>query len=89
MKRENRQQITEQFGVKSLYLFGSIARDEGEYDSDIDLLVEFDQPIGLFRFIELQQKLETILGAEVDLGTRRSLKIEFTDRITGEAISVI
>jgi uncharacterized protein len=45
------------FGVKSLALFGSVARGEDRPDSDLDILVEFDQPIGLFNFIRLKHRL--------------------------------
>ncbi|UZQ55920.1 nucleotidyltransferase domain-containing protein [Trichothermofontia sichuanensis B231] len=41
------------FGVKPLILFGSVARDEARTDSDVDLLVEFDRPVGLFTFVRL------------------------------------
>jgi uncharacterized protein len=45
-------------GVKSLAVFGSVARDTASINSDVDLLVEFAYPIGLFQFIELQNYLE-------------------------------
>jgi predicted nucleotidyltransferase len=45
------------FGVARLSLFGSFARDEGGEDSDVDLLVEFNRPIGLFEFVRLQRQL--------------------------------
>jgi uncharacterized protein len=82
------QELAKQFGVSSLYLFGSVARDEARLDSDVDLLVEFEQPIGLFKFIELQQRLEALLGCKVDLGTKRSLKLQVKDQIIQEAIRV-
>ncbi|NMB60916.1 MAG: nucleotidyltransferase family protein [Chloroflexi bacterium] len=87
--KSNRQQLSERFGVTSVYLFGSIARDEGRPDSDIDLLIEFIKPIDLFEFIELQQNLESLLGKKVDLGTRRSLKLQYEDKVFEEAILVI
>jgi hypothetical protein len=86
--KEQRQELTEQYGIASLFLFGSVARDEALPDSDIDLLVEFKQPIGLFQFIELQQQLEALLGCKVDLGTKRSLKVQFKDQVYQEAIRV-
>ena len=87
--KSNRQQLSERFGVTSVYLFGSIARDEGRPDSDIDLLIEFIKPIDLFEFIELHQNLESLLGKKVDLGTRRSLKLQYEDKVFEEAILVI
>lgn len=83
-----RLELVKQYGVSSLFLFGSVARDEARPDSDVDLLVEFVHPIGLFQFIELQQRLEALLGCKVDLGTKRSLKVQFKDQVFREAIRV-
>ena len=52
--------VLEEFHVKSLLLFGSIARNEANAESDVDLLVEFEQTIGLFTFVRLQRYLEKI-----------------------------
>ena len=76
------------FGVARLALFGSVARDEAGQDSDVDLLVEFDRPVGLFRFMELQSHLEDLLGCGVDLGTPQSLKPRIRDRVLAEAVDV-
>jgi predicted nucleotidyltransferase len=51
-----------QFGVKSLALFGSVARDEAGAASDVDLLVEFDRPTGYFGLVRLQLFLQQLLG---------------------------
>lgn len=64
----------EQLGVKSLFLFGSVARDEARLDSDVDLLVEFNRQGGFFQLLRVQYYLEDILGCPVDLGTQDSLK---------------
>lgn len=68
-----RRELYDDYAVKSLALFGSVARDEARQDSDVDLLVEFSHPVGLFEFIGLQQFLEFLLGCPVDLGTTASL----------------
>ena len=73
-------------GVRSLDLFGSVARGEARADSDVDLLVEFDRPIGLFHFFLVQQRLEAILGARVDLVMRDALKPQLRERILAEAV---
>jgi uncharacterized protein len=57
----------QEFKVKSLLIFGSVARDEANAESDVDLLVEFEQTIGLFTFVRLQRYLENILGCKEDL----------------------
>ncbi|MCF7818617.1 MAG: nucleotidyltransferase family protein [Kiritimatiellales bacterium] len=57
-----------EFGVKSLGIFGSVARDHPDADSDLDVLVEFGRPIGL-RFVEFAEKLEQIVMRPVDVLT--------------------
>ena len=73
-------------GVASLALFGSVARGEAAEDSDIDLLVEFSKPVGLFEFLEVKEYLESILGREVDLVPRDSLKPRIRDEVLAEAV---
>ncbi|MEA2003749.1 MAG: nucleotidyltransferase family protein [archaeon] len=55
-------------------LFGSYARSEQTEESDIDLLVEFAEPMGFVKFIELEDHLSEKLGAKVDLVTPDALK---------------
>ena len=74
-------------GVKSLALFGSVARDEATAESDVDFLVEFDRPIGLFDFSRVRLYLEDILGCSVDMGTPDSLKEYLRERVLGEKIN--
>jgi predicted nucleotidyltransferase len=76
------------FGVKSLLLFGSVARNESTTASDVDLLVEFNRPVGYFGLFALQDYLEELLGCPVDLGTPDSLKPYIRERVMGELIHV-
>jgi predicted nucleotidyltransferase len=78
--------LLEAFGVARLCLFGSFARDEGRHDSDVDLLVEFTRPIGLFQFVRLQQQLTDRIGRRVELVTPGALKPQLRDRILDEAV---
>ena len=87
LKQKNAE-LTKQFGVKSLSLFGSVARDEATSTSDVDLLVEFDRPVGYFGLFALQDYLEKLLGCSVHLGTLGSLKPYIKERIMGELIHV-
>ena len=87
LKQKNAE-LAKQFGVKSLLLFGSVARNEATTASDIDLLVEFNRPVGYFGLFALQDYLEELLGCRVDLGTPDSLKSHIRDRVLGEAIHV-
>ncbi|MFO8007780.1 MAG: nucleotidyltransferase family protein [Candidatus Brocadiaceae bacterium] len=76
------------FHVKRLAVFGSRARGDTHDTSDADILVEFDQPVGLFEFVELKDYLEALLGCKVDLGTPASLKPRLRDRVLEEAVYV-
>jgi uncharacterized protein len=87
LKQKNAE-LTERFGVKSLQLFGSVARNKATASSDVDLLVEFDRPVGYFGLFALQDYLENILGCPVDLGTPDSLKPRLRERVMGELIRV-
>ena len=77
-------------GVKSLAVFGSVARGEAGPNSDVDLLVEFDGSVGLFHFIHVQEFLKDLLGgAEVDLVVRDAIYEELKNDIYGEAVDVL
>jgi predicted nucleotidyltransferase len=77
-----------QFGVETLSIFGSVARDEATDASDIDVLVDFDGPATFDRFMGLKLYLEDALGVPVDLATRRALKPQMRPRIEAEALRV-
>ena len=87
LKQQNAE-LARQFGVKKLLLFGSVARDEATSVSDVDLLVEFNKPVGYFGLFALQDHLEKLLGCPVDLGTPDSLKPRIRERVLGEMIRV-
>lgn len=76
----------EALGVKSLAVFGSTARNEAQSDSDVDLLVEFDRPVGLFEFLAVNEYLEALLGHPVDLVTSAALKPQMRDQVLREAV---
>lgn len=71
--KENKDFLREQYGVKEIGIFGSYARDEQQKVSDIDIVVEFERPIGL-KFFELADFLEKLLDVKVDLFTPDALK---------------
>jgi predicted nucleotidyltransferase len=78
--------VLDAFGVTRLSLFGSFARDEGREDSDVDLLVEFGRPVGLFAFVRLQRELGARLGRRVELVTPAALRPQLRERILAEAV---
>lgn len=75
-------------GIRELAIFGSVARDEAADGSDVDVLVDYvpGTPLSYFRLFELQERLEAILGAKVDLVTKGGLRRELREEILAEAI---
>lgn len=71
--RRHREELHQLFPIKSLWIFGSRARDDYRPDSDLDILVEFDGPIGL-EFVSLHDQLEEWLGVKVDLVSKNAVK---------------
>ncbi len=81
-------QLAQNYHITSLALFGSMARDEATEKSDIDILVDFSQVPDLLTFIELEEKLKSALGKNVDLVPRRKLRAELSQSILKEAIAI-
>jgi predicted nucleotidyltransferase len=87
---DHRAELRERYAVKSLALFGSVARDEAAATSDVDLLVEFDRRVGLFHLIDTEDFIRGLLGVEkVDLVLRRSVLPELRDEVLAEAVDVL
>ena len=71
--RESYPALSRQFGVRRIGLFGSFASETANEASDVDLIIDFDRPIGLV-FVELVDYLEALLGRKVDVLTRAGLQ---------------
>lgn len=83
--KEYKPVLAEKFKVKSVGIFGSYVRGEEKKESDIDILVDFYEPIG-WEFIDLKLFLEEILGSKVDLVTVKALKPQLKDKILKEVV---
>lgn len=66
--RENLPRLRSEYGLKLIGIFGSVARDAQSSSSDIDLVADFDRPIGL-RFMEFANQIEELLGVKADILT--------------------
>ena len=86
--RTQKTDLSERFGVVSLALFGSFARDEASATSDLDLLVRFDGPTTSRAYFGVQFYIEDLLGRRVDLVTDKALRTEIRPYVEREAIDV-
>ncbi len=80
--------IIKSYGVTSLALFGSFARNEAKNTSDIDLLVEFKGVVTFDQYMDLKFFLEDNLGLSVDLVTKKMLKPQIMNYVEKDAIYV-
>lgn len=82
----HKSEIQQKFHVKTIGLFGSYIRKQNDDDSDLDILVEFDEAPGLFSFIRLKKYLSELAGVEVDLVMKRALRPYIGRNILQEVI---
>jgi predicted nucleotidyltransferase len=86
--RENFSRLQAGWQIESLRIFGSRVRGDAREDSDLDVLVSFQEPIGLFKIVELEDTLTELLGLKVDLVMRDALRPRIGERILAEAIPI-
>lgn len=75
------------YSLKSIAIFGSYSRGENNHDSDVDILVEFDNSIGI-KFIDFAQELEHLLKMKVDVVSRKGVKEKYLKRLEEDLIYV-
>ena len=80
--------LRDTYQVDDLGVFGSVARGHNNEISDIDILVKFVKPVGMFKFIELEDYLSKLLGKKVDLVTQRALKPAIKNEVLQEVVYV-
>lgn len=65
--------IFNEYGISYAGVFGSVSRGEERQDSDVDLLVRFSKPMGMFSYMKFIRSLESAIGRKVDVVTDKSL----------------
>ena len=83
----HKQQLFNNYPLKSLAIFGSYSREENKDKSDLDILVEFNVKIGV-RFIDLADEIESIVGLKVDLVSKNGIKEKYFSAINADLIYV-
>jgi len=79
----HKQRLSIKYGLSNLAIFGSYARNQQTDDSDLDILVEFDRPIGS-EFIDLADELEQLLRVKIDLVSKKGIKEKYLKSIEKE-----
>ena len=80
-------QLASKYGVNEIGLFGSITRDDFSTDSDVDIVVDFDRPVGI-EFIDLANELEALLRRKVDLVSKKGIKPKYFKEVQKDLIYV-
>ncbi|MBC7216945.1 MAG: nucleotidyltransferase family protein [Candidatus Caldatribacterium sp.] len=86
--RKNVGELKRRFKVQEIGVFGSYVRGEENEKSDLDVLVAFQEPVGLFAFLDLEEYLEELLGVKVDLVSRKALKPHIGKHILEEVVYI-
>lgn len=82
--RGNLAELSRDYAVAEIGVFGSYVRDEQTPRSDLDILVVFSKPVGFVSFMQLEEHLQQLLGIKVDLVTRAALKPQIGAHILSE-----
>jgi uncharacterized protein len=85
--RRVKPQLSKKYHVNSIGLFGSITRDDFKPESDIDIVVDFNQPIGI-EFVDLADELEQLLGRKVDLVSKEGIRPKYYRAIESDILYV-
>jgi predicted nucleotidyltransferase len=87
---KQKQELFQKYGVKQIGIFGSYVRGEQKKQSDVDLLVEFEEASDLtfLDFIGLENYLSTLLGVKVDLVEKHTLKQRIGKRVLEEVVNI-
>jgi len=84
---QSKPKLIAQYPIKSLAIFGSYARKEQQANSDLDVLVEFKDSIGI-RFIDLADDIEDLIGIKVDLVSKNGIKPKYLEAIKPDLVYV-
>lgn len=81
--------IVSRYNPRMIGIFGSYARGENDQNSDLDILIDFEQPLDLLEIIGLEQELTEKLGIKVDLITLRSLNPQLKEYVEKDLIPLV
>ncbi len=86
--QDHKDELRQQYGLKEIGVFGSYVRGVQRENSDLDVLIEFEKPVGFVKFLMLENRLSELLGVKVEMVTKKALKPFIGKRILQEVIYV-
>ncbi len=86
--QKHKDELRQQYGLKEIGVFGSYVKGAQREDSDLDILIEFERPVGFVKFLQLENRLSELLGVKVELVTKKALKPFIGKRILQEVVYV-
>ena len=85
---EHKEELYQKYKIKEIGIFGSFVRGEENKESDVDIIVEFEEVPGLIKFIEIEEYLSKLLGRKVDLVRKPAIRKELKDKILKEVVYI-
>jgi len=82
--QQHKAELKTKYFVREIGIFGSYVRGEQADNSDIDILIDLDRPIGFVKFMKLEKYISDLIGIKVDLVTKKALKPYIGKRILQE-----
>jgi uncharacterized protein len=81
---DHKDEIIKKFKVKEIGVFGSYVKNQQNKGSDLDILVDYSEPVSFFQFLELEEYLENLFHLKVDLVSKKALKPKIGEQILRE-----
>ena len=85
---KHKQELEDKFKIKEIGIFGSYVSGKIRKKSDIDILVEFKEPVGFFNFLDLEEYLKNLLETNIDLVSKKALKPHIGEYILKEVVYI-
>ena len=85
---DHKSELSAKYPIEGIGIFGSYVRGEQNIDSDVDILVDFNDDISLFQFIDIEDYISSLLHTKVDLVTRSTLKPNIGKYILNEVVMI-
>jgi uncharacterized protein len=81
---DHKDELMKKFKVREIGIFGSYVKNQQNKGSDLDILVDYSEPVSFFQFLELEEYLENLFHLKIDLVSKKALKPKIGEHILRE-----